>query len=293
MKKFVRFVALAAVVAVTATIVTPAGAVAGNGNGNGGGGGNGGGDAVCQPQNAHIEPGDGVKTVTVTAPAGKVITGYCVKAGSDNQGNGPEYVEGLNATEVTFSHSSGKDISHYVVFYDDIDVNNWEYADPTCDSLYVKYPNLPNPDNANHVNIRFSGNGKTFTLNWHTAGSWAPASTFVYEDHSFWPADFTVFTVEWVQVAGTNYHWEGELECGDDPEPTPATGSLTIECVVDTTYKGTVSVTAGDEVDENGKLHWKVAVVGEGRLFDGRLDPFQTFGPVEKVLELTPGSTVT
>ncbi|MCH1434378.1 MAG: hypothetical protein L7U56_01800 [Acidimicrobiales bacterium] len=74
--------------------------------------------------------------------------------------------------------------------------------------------------------------------------------------------------------------------------PTPAYGSLTIDCVVDTTYKGTVSVTAGDEVDENGKLHWKVAVVGEGPLFDGRLDPFRTFGPKERELELTPGSTV-
>ena len=222
-----------------------------------------------------------------------MITGYCVKAGSANQGNGPEYVNGLNATEVTFSHSSGKDISHYVVFYDDIPFNhNWEYADPTCTSLFVDYPdNLPNPQNANHVNIRFVGNGQTFTLNWHTAGTWAPESTFVYADHPQWPAGLEIFTVQWVQVAESNYHWQGELECGDDPEPTPATGSLALECVVDTTYKGTVSVTAGDQVDNNGKFHWKVAVVGEGRLFDGRLDPFQTFS-AERELDLTPGDTV-
>ena len=73
--------------------------------------------------------------------------------------------------------------------------------------------------------------------------------------------------------------------------PIPAVGSLTLECVVDTTYKGAVSVTAGNEVDENGKLHWKVAVVGEGRLFDGRLDPFDTFS-AERELDLTPGATV-
>ena len=249
-------------------------------------------DQVCQPQDDHIEPDGNYTEMTVTAPAGKVITGYCVKAGSANSGNGPEYVDGLNATEVTFSHSSGKDISHYVVFYGDADDNNWEYADPTCTSLYVDFPDWVNAGAANHVNIRFSGNGETFTLNWHTAGSWAPESAFVYADHPDWPDGLTVFTVEWVQVAETNYHWEGELECGDDPEPTLASGSLTIECVVDTTYKGTVSVTAGDQLDENGKLHWKVAVVGEGRLFDGRLDPFQTFGPVERELELTPGSTV-
>jgi hypothetical protein len=54
------------------------------------------------------------QTLTITAPDGYAITGYCVKAGSAKQGNGPEsYVLDPPATSVVISHSSGKGISHY------------------------------------------------------------------------------------------------------------------------------------------------------------------------------------
>lgn len=57
------------------------------------------------------------KSITVTAPDGYLITGYCVKAGSAKQGLGPEYVDvDPDAVTVTITHSSGKDISHYVVY---------------------------------------------------------------------------------------------------------------------------------------------------------------------------------
>ena len=72
---------------------------------------------VCPGE--HIHPADPTKSVTVTADEGQVITGYCVKAGSANQDNGPESFYGLSNEKVTISHSSGKDISHYVVFYGD------------------------------------------------------------------------------------------------------------------------------------------------------------------------------
>jgi hypothetical protein len=52
-------------------------------------------------------------TLTITAPDGYVITGYCVKAGSAKQGNGPEFYVVDPAASVDISHSSGKDISHY------------------------------------------------------------------------------------------------------------------------------------------------------------------------------------
>ena len=53
-------------------------------------------------------------TLTITAPDGFVITGYCVKAGSVKQGLGSEsYVVDPPATSVVISHSSGKAISHY------------------------------------------------------------------------------------------------------------------------------------------------------------------------------------
>ena len=53
-------------------------------------------------------------TLTLTAPDGYVITSYCVKAGSEKQGDGPEtYAVDPPAQEVVISHSSGKAISHY------------------------------------------------------------------------------------------------------------------------------------------------------------------------------------
>ncbi len=56
----------------------------------------------------------GLTQVTITAPQGQLIASYCVKAGSSNQGNGPETVDlSTPQSQVTISHSSGKDISHY------------------------------------------------------------------------------------------------------------------------------------------------------------------------------------
>ena len=60
-----------------------------------------------------------IKTITVSAPEGKLISGYCVKAGSINQGFGPEYYRTVPVKTVTISHSSGKDISHYSLRYVD------------------------------------------------------------------------------------------------------------------------------------------------------------------------------
>ncbi|WP_157602893.1 LPXTG cell wall anchor domain-containing protein [Promicromonospora kroppenstedtii] len=73
------------------------------------------GDATC-PKDGKVDVQGDHKTLVVTAPDGYLITGYCVKAGSANQGLGPEFVEvDPPATQVTISHSSGKDISHYTL----------------------------------------------------------------------------------------------------------------------------------------------------------------------------------
>lgn len=77
-----------------------------------------GGEGKVCPEEGKV-PGSGQETsVTVVAPDGMVIVGYCVKAGSYQQGDGPETVDlAQPVTEITFSHSSGKAISHYTVFY--------------------------------------------------------------------------------------------------------------------------------------------------------------------------------
>ncbi len=75
-------------------------------------------EGVCQPQTEHLFPVGDAPEITITAPEGQLIVGYCVKAGSIKQGNGPEYVTvDPPAASVTITHSSGKDISHYTVSY--------------------------------------------------------------------------------------------------------------------------------------------------------------------------------
>src|SRR5215204_3654672 len=60
-----------------------------------------------------------VYEITITAPAGNLITGYCVKAGSVNNENGPVYVElDEPVASVTFKYKDGtKEISHYSYSY--------------------------------------------------------------------------------------------------------------------------------------------------------------------------------
>ena len=75
-------------------------------------------DQVCPDlDTGHLSAG-GATSLTITAPAGQVIVQVCVKAGSINQGDGPEntfFDPGV--TQTTISHSSGKAISHYSVKY--------------------------------------------------------------------------------------------------------------------------------------------------------------------------------
>ena len=67
----------------------------------------------------HLSAGNQT-SVTITAPEGKVIVQVCVKAGSVEQGDGPEFTN-LNpgVTQTTISHTSGKEISHYSVKFAD------------------------------------------------------------------------------------------------------------------------------------------------------------------------------
>jgi hypothetical protein len=65
----------------------------------------------------HLDANDQT-SFTVTAPAGSLISQVCVKAGSDQQGNGPEIINyDPPVASATFSHSSGKEISHYSVLF--------------------------------------------------------------------------------------------------------------------------------------------------------------------------------
>ena len=76
-------------------------------------------DQVCPDlSTGKINAGGTDATLTITAPEGFLIDSYCVKAGSAQQGEGPEIVQvDPPAASVVISHSSGKDISHYAAHY--------------------------------------------------------------------------------------------------------------------------------------------------------------------------------
>ncbi|HAN71906.1 MAG TPA: hypothetical protein DCQ36_10035, partial [Actinobacteria bacterium] len=75
--------------------------------------------SVCAPlSSGKIDVTGSYKSLTIVAPEGMLVSGYCVKAGSTQQGNGPEYVTVNPAmASVTIAHSSGKDISHWSATY--------------------------------------------------------------------------------------------------------------------------------------------------------------------------------
>jgi hypothetical protein len=57
-------------------------------------------------------------SITITAPEGQLIASVCIKAGSAEQGDGPETITySPPVKSVTITHSTGKEISHYVVTY--------------------------------------------------------------------------------------------------------------------------------------------------------------------------------
>jgi LPXTG-motif cell wall-anchored protein len=77
------------------------------------GGGN---DGATCPKDGKVDVEGEHVTLEVTAEPGYLITGYCVKAGSDKQGDGPvDVVVDPPAATVTISHPSGKAISHYTL----------------------------------------------------------------------------------------------------------------------------------------------------------------------------------
>jgi hypothetical protein len=81
-------------------------------------------DTVCPDMDvAKTDVSGDRKTITLTAPDGKLISSYCVKAGSYDQGLGPKIVQlDEPQAQVTIAYpveGRCKDISHYSVAYVD------------------------------------------------------------------------------------------------------------------------------------------------------------------------------
>lgn len=216
--------------------------------------------------------------VTVAAPAGQLVTGYCVKsAGLKGTTGAPEYVVlEKPVASLSLKHTDGGNLTHYSLTLSPVAPTptptptptpvptpeptpvptpeptptpvptpeptptgpefppnppssphgfdwNWTYADPGCDALTVAYPSDIPSGQANDVNVRFSSSAGEFTLNFHNnVGTWSGTTRFAFDSHPSWPAGLTSYAVSWVQVGGTNYHWQGSVKCvlSDDGDPS-------------------------------------------------------------------------
>lgn len=129
---------------------------------------------------------------------------------------------------------------------------NWTYEDPSCNALSVEYPsNIPDGQ-ANDVNVRIQTNLGEVTLNFHNnEGFWSGHTGFDYSSHPGWPVDVTSYSVVWTQVAGTNYHWKGNVRCllNDDGDPTTDDSPVGVT-TIDGFRTGTMKVHKGDSVSD-------------------------------------------
>lgn len=94
--------------------------------------------------------------------------------------------------------------------------HEWTY-DVSCIAVSGNRPNTDSVDS--NIRIKNLATNTVETFNYHGPDS-APAGPFSYSLASNYhvPASWTHFEIQWVQVNGTNYHWEGALECGTQPE---------------------------------------------------------------------------
>ena len=77
-------------------------------------------------------------SVTYTAPEGQLITAYCVKAGSANQGDGPVIVQVDPArSSITFSYPGRDAVSHYSIELTSVSTTT---AAPASDAEHVRRP---------------------------------------------------------------------------------------------------------------------------------------------------------
>ena len=203
-------------------------------------------------------------SLTVAAPAGQVITGYCVKsAGLKGTKGAPETVVlATPVTSIVLRHTDGGNLTHYSLVLKPATLPSpdpeptpdpepestqnppaikngsfdwdWAYEAPQCDGLVVAYPsNIPSGQ-ANDVNIRLETDQGQVTLNYHLdQGTWSGTTAFVYSQHRLWPAGVSEYTVTWTQVGGSNYHWQGAVECALG-EVSPETGTRNGYAVVRT-----------------------------------------------------------
>jgi len=142
-------------------------------------------DQVCSGlDSGKIEVSGDKLSITVTAPDGMLISGYCVKAGSTNAGDGPHYVTLTSPQKtltLTYTDSDGKPkaLSHYSLSYvptssggggsGDTEVTpTVQFHNPDCTDTTASWAGFVDGE------ADTAGDGVTFEV---TSGTVAPGAT--------------------------------------------------------------------------------------------------------------------
>jgi hypothetical protein len=130
---------------------------------------------------------------------------------------------------------------------------DWRYPAPTCDGLTITFPDdLPeSQQGVIEVNVRHSHGTLQYKLEGEAYRAAFPDGhaglTVVLPWSAFrgdQPPASGTWTVEWVQVHGSNYHWEGAVACGEPETPGGPT-----DPPVDPGDPGDPGVDPGDPTD--------------------------------------------
>lgn len=93
---------------------------------------------------------------------------------------------------------------------------DWKYQ-VTCTGVSGTNPNGPIDSVDSNVRIKNLKTGEVRTFNYHPNTSGPASFSWSYTAQYGMPATWDYYEVQWVQVNGTNYHWQGSLVCGTPP----------------------------------------------------------------------------
>ncbi|WP_029138111.1 hypothetical protein [Nakamurella lactea] len=102
-------------------------------------------------------------------------------------------------------------------------VTDWEWQyQVTCSGVSGSNPNGPIDSVDSNIKITNLTTGETRTFNYHPNTGGDAGFTFTLADYGV-PSTWQHIEIQWVQVNGTNYHWEGALQCGSAPSSSVGT----------------------------------------------------------------------
>lgn len=231
-------------------------------------------EGVCSDLSTGHIPGAG-PSMDISAPEGKLIAEVCVKAGSVNQGNGPEYTPVDPAlAEVTITHSSGKDISHYSVRYVDVPVE--EEPDPEA------VPTQPTAQAGIETCVEgqsVDANG-TITLPAFEGGHWAEGEGTLTNvppgEYGFTPVIHEGYTYDGPEMLFVTVPASVDVEC-DVPPTTYLPSCTTVTGAQTITGDGVLTVPGG-WAEASIAVPFAGDLADIGTVLDIEADPLQYVG---------------